>query len=629
MALCLWRRGGHRFFIDTSPIWTILNPNGDRSRYTNSHRDYIGLIYALMDTMSDHSSAYPFQVPIIRVTDTDAVSSEQLPILQQRTLFLGSNPWLSDEALSDPESNNPRHSSETSPMTPQTGSRTHPESAFLGLPREIRDIIYERYVSDIDGFVYDPKTHNFMTTNGEPVNIPLAYTCRTMYDELWKRVCEVKSIIFYTAFSEETREEAGLWHGGLHKLDLYKDHLADLMARQFLTGTLEDEIAAHYPQFKPILARWRSKIEVTAESKGHDWGETPSIYRDFICHTLEAIAKDPKFVLTGQRWVNGLWIPQDKYAVFRNMFELIGLRPEPWNIPSEEEVSRLSNLSGVTTKASSVVANERRFYHEDANYRYSAASVAIRFLENPPMMVHKHIRNIRSIKLIEDRESIAHPECHIRGLVRHCRDMPSLRVERRVDLWMTAYPFGDSGYFEPPFAHASTLSRRRFVNPECKTKAIARWMTEANALNCLGMPPGAFTPLFDGDPYPDLSHHVFRTVFQRDVAWQIAMDMSYANEDGLPEPSWLNRRRRDGYMYEDTPALVRDMNFGIGIIHCNFDIGHESDPKYIVLQCQGMDIKGWKKKWYEHQIFWSGADMRPFHPLPDWRALRGEYLIPT
>ena len=578
-----------------------------------------------MDTTSDHSSASPLQLPIIRVTDTDAMSSEQLPTLQQHTLFLESNPWLSDEALSDPKSNNPRHSSETSPMTPQAGSRTHPESAFLSLPREIRDMIYERYISDIDGFVYDPKTHGFMTTNGEPVNIPLAYTCRAIYDELWKRVCEVKSIIFYTAFSEETRQDAGLWHAGIHKLDLYKDHLVDVMARQFLTKKLEEEIASRYPQFKTILANWRSKCEVTMNSKGHDWGETPSIYRDFICHTLRTISKDPEFVRTGQKWVNGLWVPPHKYTVFRNIFELISLYPEPWKLPSKEEISRLERVSGVTQEGSAVVANERRFYHNDANYRYSAASVAIKFLEDPPIMVRKHIRNIRNIKLMEDRESIAHPECHIRGLIPHLREMPSLHVARHVNLWMTAYSFNNPRWDQVPFSSSSTIFSRSYRSLEFATKAIARWMTEANALKSLGMPSGAFTLLFDGDPCPELAHHVFRTIFQRDTAWQIALDMSYGSEDGLPQPSWLHRRRRLGYMYENTPSLVRDMNLGVGIIHCNFDIGHEHDAEAVVLECQHMDITGWMKKWREHQISWYDVELL----LPNLRTLREKHLIPT
>ena len=475
-----------------------------------------------------------------------------------------------------------------------------------------------------------------MTTSGESINLSFAYTCRAIYDELWERAFKLNNIIFHTAFCETNRQDAGLWHGGISKLDLYKENLVDLMARRYMTTAIEDEIATSYPQFKPILSKWRAGGEVTWFSNGHDWGETPSIYRDFISHALKVLAKHPKFPRKNTDWTRNLGMPQDRRDTYCNVLELINFHPDPWTIPNAEDLRHLQYVSGVTTRSP-------RFYNDTVKYRLSAASTAIRFLENPPMMVRKHIRNIRNIKLMEDRESIAHPECHMRGLIPFCRELPGLRIERSINLWTTAYPFHEPHPWQTVRWDNDTFARARvnwsmppriatkFGDVKCVSRAIARWMTEASALQSLGMLPGAFTLLFDGNPCPELAHHIFRTVFQRDAAWQTALDMSYGYEawGGLLQPSWFERRRRLGYMYEDSPRLVRDMNVGGALIRCNFDIGHELSAEKIAAELQYSGIGGWEKRWHEHQISWDNADLQPFHPLPDWRALRGEHLIPT
>ena len=159
------------------------------------------------------------------------------------------------------------------------------------------------------------------------------------------------------------------------------------------------------------------------------------------------------------------------------------------------------------------------------------------------------------------------------------------------------------------------------------TKALARWIIEADALETSGIPSGAFTLVLDGDEYPELVQHVFQSIVQKDAAWQIALDMSYdVDGNGLPRPLWFDRRHRCGYMYEAAPRILRDITSGTFSIRCKFDPGHEYSAKAVVRERAGLDIKAWEARWQGHQL----ENNRGRHeiPWPDWHLLRAHQLIP-
>jgi hypothetical protein len=60
------------------------------------------------------------------------------------------------------------------------------------------------------------------------------------------------------------------------------------------------------------------------------------------------------------------------------------------------------------------------------------------------------------------------------------------------------------------------------------TKAVGTWVMEALALPSLGMPEDSFTLILDGSPTPKHTSEIFRTVVQRDAAWQTALNLSYS-----------------------------------------------------------------------------------------------------
>jgi hypothetical protein len=134
--------------------------------------------------------------------------------------------------------------------------------------------------------------------------------------------------------------------------------------------------------------------------------------------------------------------------------------------------------------------------------------------------------------------------------------------------------------------------------------------------------------LLDGKPLSELTARVFDMV-QRDAAWQTALDLSYGREPGLPQPTWLDRRRaqarsRSGYHYEEFPRLLREVTAVHSIVRCNFDPGCEWDAEATFKERGGDSLMEWKEQWEDH----TPRRFQTTAPLPPWHILRAGYAIP-
>ncbi|KAH6876228.1 hypothetical protein BKA58DRAFT_455372 [Alternaria rosae] len=444
--------------------------------------------------------------------------------------------------------------------------------SFMDLPREIRDLVYDFYLPEGD-LVYNANTLKFTMTNKGPKEISLAFTCQTILKEALGHLLGNNSFVFHVGLLNSSHHDNELWHGGLGKLERYKEDVADHMARLYLTESNEEEVALQYPQFRPILSNWRLKNDAVEFPKSHDWGETPSVYRDFIQYTLKTMLRHPQFPKDDLTWTRSLRIPPHEPTPTCTLSRLIDLNPPVWKIPHKEIFNRVMEVCGTSTEAF-----DRRY--EFVPYQYSAASIAISLLESLPSELLKHIRQIW---LFEDEQSIAHPECHMRGFSPFCVEIPQLRIERRVSMWKTA-----------SLAQCPYLYDLHTPEPEVKsaTKAIAPWLIELNALETLGMPPDVCTMILDG--YTEACPKIADTA---------AMDISYAHEHQfLPSPSWLERRYRVGYMYEELPNILRRLGTGTGNIKCNFNTGKDVDPEEDVQAIALLNLEEWKVQWWKHQL---------------------------
>ncbi|KAJ0335183.1 hypothetical protein COL922a_009595 [Colletotrichum nupharicola] len=134
------------------------------------------------------------------------------------------------------------------------------------------------------------------------------------------------------------------------------------------------------------------------------------------------------------------------------------------------------------------------------------------------------------------------------------------------------------------------------------SRPVALWILEALQLEPAGMPPGAFTFTFEGD---QKCSEIFRTVVQRDAAWQAEVDLSLERQI-LPSLSWVTRRL-DGWAHigslskwrvlEGFPQAVQDIVAGKSIVKCNFDVGEAWDVEKLVEERKDWTMSDWKERW--------------------------------
>lgn len=145
----------------------------------------------------------------------------------------------------------------------------------------------------------------------------------------------------------------------------------------------------------------------------------------------------------------------------------------PWMIPTASNIEGLSRAIGRE-------GCKPPQYMDQAEYRLSAASVAIRFLEGLRVETRSYIQ---TICLKEDCPSVAWPQCHVQGPTGES----VTSYERRLSLWSNVFrqdaeqllPWGDADHNK---LNTEIVSR----------KYLAPWTMEALALPSLGMPSRSF-----------------------------------------------------------------------------------------------------------------------------------------
>lgn len=162
------------------------------------------------------------------------------------------------------------------------------------------------------------------------------------------------------------------------------------------------------------------------------------------------------------------------------------------------------------------------------------------------------------------------------------------------------------------------------------TKSVGMWVAEALILPSLGMPKDSFTLILDGNPTPDHTSHVLRSVIQRDLIWQAALDISYTR-GLLPTPSWLDRRLRKGFMYEGLPDAMQKLSKKGSLVQTNFNldiisIDLDSPPQEVerlLEEHQGWTVQDWVRGWAKHKP----AGFQTEAPLPPWHLLRWQGVV--
>ncbi|KAI4650284.1 uncharacterized protein J4E79_009552 [Alternaria viburni] len=496
-----------------------------------------------------------------------------------------------------------------------------PLPTLLRLPRELRDLIYEEYVRVDGGYIYKPETNRLAHADGSPINLSLRLVCRQLASELHGMALKLNTITFETCFSEASREDAGMHHAINTKIERRKREVMKMFAPQLFTSEMARAVADVHPWFSPVINGWsrHSLPDLKALTmRGVYCGEAPSLWRDCVHDVFRQISKSPELNATlleesvarprpTALWPQP-WIPADG----QQLLELAKADPKPWQILSRAERDKLAAAAHAEPKLP--------HYKSRTKYTYSAASLALRFLQ---ALSPSDLAAVRQVKLLETRETVGFPECHARGFIPICQQCPQIRIHRFASLWKSVFSVpllqkADYCYASQDEMDSSIMSIDRLAAKDI-TREVGKWAIEASILPSLGMPEECFTLVLDGEPTPAHTTKLFRVV-QEDMAFQDALDLAY-NIGSLPLPTWLDRRIQTGYMYEGLPDIIRSLSIGSPLIRCNFDPDQPHDARKIMEKRHGWNLSDWTESWSRSREYQTVA------PLPPWHELRWQYVI--
>ena len=197
---------------------------------------------------------------------------------------------------------------------------------------------------------------------------------------------------------------------------------------------------------------------------------------------------------------------------------------------------------------------------------------------------------MRKIVLHEDRRSVAHPECHVLGLIPFCVQNPQLHIERRVNMWRVLLSEGlaKEGHRYKELLKETTgygeADKWQYYDRHCASnisKSCCRWITEASAMFTNDMPVGSFSLVLDGDPAPDQGSKWFE-ILKEDAAWQIANTQWCIDQSLTLNSSTATITGRGFFLSEVFPQAINDIVEGRSFIRCNFATGEPYDPRPVL-----------------------------------------------
>ncbi|CAH0014963.1 unnamed protein product [Clonostachys rhizophaga] len=448
-----------------------------------------------------------------------------------------------------------------------------PSPCFTGLPTEVRLQIYEFYFHLPGGLIYSHDKQKLVAKDPEEkLEVSLMFTCRTTAAETQGLPFEFNTVTFTTGCHTSNYSHAGEYSQTLLLLHNQRFEVLSYM-RPAISEEIYDETTSRFPLFKPVL----DAIKEHWPQNGEDnedfireiarWGDVPFSAREAVALTcqlaLQSMERETIAAVAGYRLDNPNLPPHD------DPLRILTLDHQPWDIPSKSKLQRLrASLYMPPQGAFSWergIRNDNGIWRNSSQhtrpYHFSAAAVAIHFLQQLSVKQRAHFRNI---VLREDSESVAFPACHARGLIPFCQENPCLRIERRVNLI--------GNVLEVP--ESLCLARDRFISD--MSKALAVWLVEAMDLEPAGMPPNAFSFVLDDDQAPDRAMVAFDKVYHRCLTWQRHMESEYESGDKDTRRFFQLTKNRL-YILDGFPRAMEELYRNNGILRCNFNPGEPSE----------------------------------------------------
>jgi hypothetical protein len=515
------------------------------------------------------------------------------------------------------------------------------------------------------GYFYDVPSGKMTDSDGHRISLTLALTCKLIADEFMGLPFKMNTVTFSTSYSDESRQTAGLYNSIIETVRRAKTMGMLQLLQNVITADVREDLSSKHPELMLVLDRlvefqncdrdqWPGlnneplkTLWDRAVCVGYTFGEIPSSFRNLATRLCE-LATRKCASDTEYQYVCGHKVSQHILAYkhtktgvpLPSKFDRLASIPDtPWDIPSTEKVQtmadKLSLSPTITAETLRIQSCEpvknalgvlpcRCFKTLDqwSKWRFSAAATCIRFLNSLSPTSRKALRKLI---LLEDHESVAHPECHAEGLIPFLQANPLLQVERRVNLWRTVFPLG-MVHTCTPGACLVPFQRTRQESDEMRAHTISHsvgpWIVEACALEAKGMPKGSFHLVLDGDPVPSHTATVFSALL-RDVAYQRALHTAHSR-GWIRDPILYTHKHNNHLHFTTLPDAVDEIVSGTSaVVSCNFEIEHVvEDEEYYLAQGANWSEEKWDQSWDfgAHQP----SGFPTVAPLPPWKQLMQE-----
>ncbi|KAI4688703.1 uncharacterized protein J4E84_004633 [Alternaria hordeiaustralica] len=399
--------------------------------------------------------------------------------------------------------------------------------------------IYDYYIVAENGYFYNPETRKMMdhhpssvSPKPQVINTNLIKTCKIAAAEMKGLALERNEVIFHAMCSVndgdgclDLNSRAGRFKSLLKCRQIQRIRMLVCTA-SLLTTDDYTRLAQEYPDFAfwfdgPLRRAIRGRTDGLNMDSTNDCIDSLFSSGDFdraLQLALElAKARNPLTFARLAVKTFGDEYPERLRVSYEprrgNLFSegslctLFEWKPEPWRIPSHEELTSIEAL--LSMKA---VRGMETFYSaHNTKWYFSATSVAIQYLETLNPKVRMVLRNI---VIREDFKSVSNPELHARGLIPFCRENANLRITQHVSLFESMLPSSSGGQDN---RRSFYYDRDSVWGPEC-LEAMINLIQVAFSLQTLGMPNESFSLVFDNSVTE--GDWVWNTIVMRTAALQ-------------------------------------------------------------------------------------------------------------
>jgi len=460
------------------------------------------------------------------------------------------------------------------------------KSFFFRLPRELRDKIYIYYVSeehgefrDSDatgnllmnssspGYLHNSSTRKLRLHDGRLIDQALLFTCKRMNQEMKGLALRNNSITFRTQVSLpeaiDMHSDAALFENLRWRRNGAVCRMLSF-AHSLLTPNVLQLLRKRWPESKAV-AGLKERIERNGTepiiSNGlelylDDVHINDTQEEEITDDIVQLIRNHPDFdALTSIGWTKSNWYRWQLNGGYtdeemRRMWEddsfeneavdhffddhtgspwyteasrysMLDWNAQRWEIPRRDDLEQVERLWPEDSH------NKEHVRYCVQRLYYSATAVTLQFLEQLPLEIRIHIREII---IEEDNPAVNEPYTHIRGMARFWQENPRLKVEHRVEVWKTIL-------LDPQHWDRSAIL------------SICDWIQQARAA-CTQNEGGSYSLILHG-PSTSASQNL-SDVMVRLAKWQIG-NAEFLDRAGQEFDKW------DHCVSEYYPNYVRDI----------------------------------------------------------------------